>query len=156
MYRAVHRADTGVVAREVRPLLDVLLVEDDDDIRELTRTLLELDGRFAVVGQATNGAQAIVVARRLQPDAVLLDLLLPVMRGAAALPTIRAVAPRAAIVTFSALAFEDPRVQEVSRVADAHLRKDDHRLLAETIWQAWALKTERAAAAAAASVTAAR
>ena len=37
------------------PRLSVLLVEDDDDIRALVRTRLELDGRFTVVAEAWNG-----------------------------------------------------------------------------------------------------
>jgi CheY-like chemotaxis protein len=85
------------VAQETWPPLGVLLAEDDADILELTRMLLDLDGRFRVVGEATTGVEAIVLAKQLQPDAVLLDLMMPVMSGFIALPTIRAVAPRAAI-----------------------------------------------------------
>ncbi|MFI5364823.1 MAG: response regulator [Candidatus Binatia bacterium] len=58
----------------------VLLVEDDLDIRQSMRSLLELDG-FKVV-TAANGAQALSKLRRgLRPCVILLDLMMPIMDG---------------------------------------------------------------------------
>ena len=83
--------------------LRVLLVDDDEDIRFLERNLFEHDGRFAIVGEARNGAEAVQLSRTLQPEAVLLDVLMPQMDGWEALPLIRRVSPDTAVVVVSAL-----------------------------------------------------
>ena len=81
----------------------VVLVDDEPDIVFLARTLFEDDGRFEVVGEARDGQEAVRLAERLQPEAVLLDILMPGMDGWEALPLIRRVAPETAVVVVSAL-----------------------------------------------------
>ncbi|MFI5255326.1 MAG: response regulator transcription factor [Candidatus Limnocylindrales bacterium] len=58
----------------------VLIVDDHADFRAATRDLLEADG-FPVVGEATDGADAIAKVERLRPDVVLLDIALPDIDG---------------------------------------------------------------------------
>ncbi len=58
----------------------VLVVDDDDDIRDLTRTTLEVTAGWTVL-TASGGAEAIEVSREHQPDAVLLDMMMPGMDG---------------------------------------------------------------------------
>lgn len=82
----------------------VLLVDDAPDLRTLLQVALERDGRFVVVGEAVNGAEAIDKAADLQPDIVVLDQMMPVMSGLEAMPHIRRAAPEAKIVLFSAIA----------------------------------------------------
>ena len=93
----------------------VVLVDDEPDIVFLARTLFERDGRFDVVGEASDGEQAVRLAERFQPEAVLLDILMPGMDGWAALPLIRRVAPDTAVVVVSALG----RRQDVAERATA-------------------------------------
>src|SRR4051794_21239523 len=71
----------------------VLLVDDLPDIRLVMRLLLEADGRIEVVGEATDGAQAVELTKELHPDAVILDLRMPGMDGVQALPLIRDAEP---------------------------------------------------------------
>ena len=80
-----------------------MLVDDEPDIVYLARTLFERDGRFDIVGEASDGEQAVRLAQQLQPEAVLLDILMPGMDGWEALPLIRRVAPGTAVVVVSAL-----------------------------------------------------
>ena len=82
----------------------VLLVDDHPDIRLLVRIGLEADGRFEVAGEATDGQEAVdaVGCDRGCPDAVLLDLAMPVMDGMEALPLILERCPRTRVVVFSA------------------------------------------------------
>lgn len=59
--------------------MKVLIVEDFDDTRELLKTIIELRGCAAA--EATNGAEAVELAAREQPDLILMDLNLPVLDG---------------------------------------------------------------------------
>ena len=78
----------------------VLVVDNDSEIRELLRRFLE-KADYEVVGEAVNGDDAIVKARQLQPDFVLLDHDMPVMTGEEAAARIRNVARSARIVAVS-------------------------------------------------------
>jgi len=57
-----------------------------------------------VVGEASDGNNAVVEATRLQPDVILLDLAMPIRSGLEALPELRQVAPDARIIVFSGFA----------------------------------------------------
>jgi CheY-like chemotaxis protein len=59
--------------------MKVLIVEDFDDTRDLLATIVRLKGCEA--SEATNGQEAIDVARREQPDLILMDLNLPILDG---------------------------------------------------------------------------
>jgi CheY-like chemotaxis protein len=113
--------------------LEIVLVEDDDDIRALVRTFLSVDGRFDVVGEASDGSRAIQLASQLQPDAIVLDVSMPVMDGSTALPLIRLAAPAVAVVIFSALAPQDPRLIEACAGADGYIRKDELAMLSDVL-----------------------
>jgi len=58
----------------------VVIVDDHQSFRTSARTLLELEG-FDVVGEASDGARAVELARELEPELVLLDIALPDMNG---------------------------------------------------------------------------
>ncbi|NIT58123.1 MAG: response regulator, partial [Aliifodinibius sp.] len=57
----------------------VLIVDDDDDVRELLRVELELEGYTTIT--AGNGAEAISTIHRISPDVILMDVLMPEMNG---------------------------------------------------------------------------
>src|SRR4051794_14081795 len=90
-------------------LVRVLVVDDLDDIRQVVRLTLELDGRYHVVGEATDGIEAIEQARKLQPDVVLLDRSMPRLGGLEALPEVRSAAPAAAVILYTAESDEQLR-----------------------------------------------
>jgi DNA-binding NarL/FixJ family response regulator len=79
----------------------VLLCDDADAVRMLLGAHFEVDPALEVVGEASNGLQAIDLAQEMQPDVVVLDLLMPVMDGLQALPEIIRVAPGASVVVLS-------------------------------------------------------
>ena len=90
----------------------------------LLRLTLELDGRFEVVGEATNGREAVELASAERPDIVILDLAMPVMDGFEAIPEICRQSPGTKILVLSAF---DPSTSErvMSLGADSYLVKGD-------------------------------
>jgi DNA-binding NarL/FixJ family response regulator len=79
----------------------ILLVDDHELLRAGLRSRLEKEPGIEVVGEADSAESAIVLARALQPDLVLLDLLLPRRNGFEAIPEITRVAPEARIIVIS-------------------------------------------------------
>jgi DNA-binding NarL/FixJ family response regulator len=85
----------------------VLLVDDVVDVRRLVRTALRFRGGFEVLGEASNGTEAVELASRLRPDLVVLDLGLPDLAGREVLSRIRKVSPSTKVVVFSSTDPED-------------------------------------------------
>jgi DNA-binding NarL/FixJ family response regulator len=69
--------------------IQVLITDDHKVVRRGLRGFLELDPALEVVGEASNGVEAVELARSLKPDVVLMDLLMPVMDGIEATRKIR-------------------------------------------------------------------
>src|ERR1700694_4345743 len=87
------------------------VADDHVDLRELLNIRFSMVESLEVVGQAANGVEAIGLARDRQPDLMTLDLEMPVMGGAEAIPVLRAVAPNMRIVVFSG----DPDAAELTK-----------------------------------------
>ena len=85
----------------------IVIVDDHADIRLLLATRLSMVPGLQVVGEAGNGGEAIGLAREQQPDAVILDLEMPVMSGWQAIPVLRAAVPGIRILVYSAYAEPD-------------------------------------------------
>jgi AmiR/NasT family two-component response regulator len=101
----------------------VLLVDDVDDLRRLLQIQLLADPRFEVVGQASDGREAIERAAELQPDVILLDVMMPVMDGLQAIPEIHRVAPGSKILMLSAVEDSGTRQNALALSAHAYLEK---------------------------------
>lgn len=101
----------------------VVLADDNDDLRILVARLLRRDGRFEVVAEATDGHQAIEAAASHQPDALLLDLAMPVMDGVTALPRIREASPDTKIVILTGHDVASLGAEDVYLEADGFLEK---------------------------------
>ena len=114
-----NRMDATVEA----PVVSVLLVDDDPDVRGLMDVMLGEEERFSVVGHARDGAEALRLADLARPDVIVLDLHMPGMDGFTALPRLRNCLPEARIVVVSA--FPDPYtlVEAVQRGADGYIDK---------------------------------
>jgi len=84
-------------------VIRVLVVDDSAVVRRLVTTSLSLDPDVEVVGTAVNGREAIGLVDELLPDAVTLDIEMPVLDGLGALEAIRRRHPRLPIIMFSTL-----------------------------------------------------
>jgi len=81
----------------------VLLADDYHDLRELMRFQLERAG-FDVIGEASDGQEAVTMAGELTPDVIVLDLAMPKMDGLQALPTLRETSPGSKVIVVSGFA----------------------------------------------------
>jgi len=103
----------------------VLIVDDHPSFRRLARKLLQAGG-FEVVGEAADGADALDAARRLRPELVLLDVLLPDMTGfavAEALAAEPAGGPLVVLVSSRSASELEPALQ--SSAARGFIAKSD-------------------------------
>ena len=102
----------------------VLIVDDHPLTREALGALLAQHG-FSVVGQASDGEEAIGYARRLQPRLVLLDLSMPGLSGLEALPRLREAAPGCEVVVLTASGTEENLLSAIRGGAAGYLLKSE-------------------------------
>lgn len=105
------------------PPFRILVAEDDESFLEAISLLLEQDDRFVMAGQARNGREAVALAERIAPDAVVMDIEMPVLDGVEATRRLRTAAPDLPIVAVSGHDYEE-RVLEIRQAgADDYVRK---------------------------------
>jgi DNA-binding NarL/FixJ family response regulator len=81
--------------------VEILLVDDQSLFREGLRTLLSVQPDFKVVGEATNGEEAIRLAVLLKPGIILMDLRMPIMDGVTATQRLRGILPRCKVIVLT-------------------------------------------------------
>lgn len=84
--------------------LRVVVVDDHAAIRKSLRQLIELKGPYVVVGEGSNGAEAIERVEEVNPDLVLMDMNMPVMAGAEATKVIKERHPEIKVLALTAFA----------------------------------------------------
>jgi len=99
-------------------------VDDHPLTRDALAKLLE-QGGFDVVGQAGDGHEAIELARRMQPNLVLLDLSMPALDGLSALPRLREAAPQCEVVVLTASGTEENLLAAIRGGAAGYLLKTE-------------------------------
>ena len=117
--------------------ITILLVDDHSVVRQGLKLFLEPDDALEIVGEASNGREALELVAKLQPDVVLMDLLMPVMNGATAIREIKARHPQVEIIALTSV-LEDRLVSDaVHAGAMGYLLKDtDSDSLIEAIYAA--------------------
>ncbi|MDX1621231.1 MAG: response regulator [Nitriliruptorales bacterium] len=118
--------DSGVVR--------VLVVDDEPDVRFMLRHLLSNADGFEMVGEAADGAKAVELAQRLQPDVIVLDLMMPNMSGDQAIPHLLEASPTSMVVVYSgASADDDTQHQLLNAGAFAYYPKTDADVLTKRL-----------------------
>ena len=87
----------------------VLLVDDHAVVREGLRNFLALQDGLEIVGEASDGNEAIEQAERLEPDVILMDLVMPGLDGIGAMRQLRARSPSSRVIVLTSF-LEDERV----------------------------------------------
>jgi DNA-binding NarL/FixJ family response regulator len=105
-------------------VIRVLIADDHSVVREGLRVFLQRDPELAVVGAATDGAEAVELARQLCPDVVLMDLLMPVMDGIEATAAIRGALPETEVIALTSVLESAAVVGAVKAGAIGYLLKD--------------------------------
>jgi DNA-binding NarL/FixJ family response regulator len=112
----------------------VLIVDDQALIRTGIQSLLARKPDIEVVGQASDGVEALDMARALDPDVVLMDLMMPVMDGVEAARRLTASGARAAVIFLTTFRDDEYVFRGIAAGARGYLLKDvDHRDLADAV-----------------------
>ena len=95
--------------------LRVMIIDDHRLMRDGLRLALEVEEDIEVVGEAGEGREAVGRARELQPDLVLMDIMMPGMSGIDACQEIRNILPQTRVVMLTASGDEESVLQRCSR-----------------------------------------
>lgn len=105
-------------------LVRVLIVDDHSVVREGLRMFLDRDPDLKVVGEAADGAKALELARLLQPNVVVMDLLMPVLDGMSAIKAIRTELPETEVLAFTGVLASASVIEAIRAGAIGYLLKD--------------------------------
>jgi len=105
-------------------VIRVYVTDDHHIVRRGIKQLLETEAGIEVVGEATNGREAIADMDELKPDIVLMDLVMPVMDGIEAIRQIKAAHPSIQILVLTSFATDDKVFPAIKAGALGYLIKD--------------------------------
>jgi len=102
----------------------ILIADDHAIVREGQRALIETEPDMELVGEAADGLEAVQMARSLQPDVILLDLIMPRKGGIEAIQEIKAENPEARILVLTSFAEDEKVYSAIKAGALGYLLKD--------------------------------
>jgi NarL family two-component system response regulator LiaR len=102
----------------------ILIADDHAVVREGLRALIDVEPGMALVGEAADGIEAVQKARSLQPDVILLDLVMPRMGGIEAIGEIKRENPGARILVVTSFAEDEKVFPAIKSGALGYLLKD--------------------------------
>lgn len=105
-------------------LLRLLIVDDHPIVRDGLRGVFDGEPGFQVVGEASDGAQALVRAAELGPDVILMDLRMPTMGGVEAIRRLRADQPDIRVLVLTTYDTESDVLPAIEAGATGYLLKD--------------------------------
>lgn len=106
------------------PKIRILIADDHQVVRQGLRTFMELQADFEVVGEAGDGVTVVEMTRKLKPDIVLMDLVMPRMDGIAAIRGIKNLDVPARIIALTSFTEDDKVFPAIQAGASSYLLKD--------------------------------
>ena len=104
--------------------IKVLIVDDHQVVRQGLRTFLELQPDIIVVGEAGDGQSAVEMVRQLQPDVVLMDLVMPRLDGVSATRQVKALESGVKVIALTSFTEDDKVFPAIQAGASSYLLKD--------------------------------
>ena len=104
-------------------LIRLMLVDDHPIVLNGLRDVLEASGRFAVVGQAIDGVEAVRMAQAVQPEVIVMDVIMPQKDGIDACREIMELLPDTRVLVLTASTEEDAVIQAVAAGAAGFVQK---------------------------------
>jgi len=115
-------------------MIKILVADDHLIIRQGLRLILETESDFELVGEASDGNEALSLCRKLKPDIVLMDLRMPNMDGLTAIEKLRVEQPAIAVVILTTFNEDELMLRGLQAGARGYLLKDtDRSTLFDTI-----------------------
>jgi DNA-binding NarL/FixJ family response regulator len=115
----------------------VVVADDNDGVRTLLKLVVELDPRLDLVGEATDGREALTVVEAEKPDVLLLDLGMPSLDGLQVLDNLRQTQPQVKVVVYSGFTGDGIRSAAFAAgAADYIVKGVDPALIAERLAKA--------------------
>ena len=115
-------------------MIKILIADDHLIIRQGLRLILETENDFDLVGEASDGAEAINLCKKLKPDVVLMDLRMPNIDGLTAIEKLRVEQPEIAVVILTTFNEDELMFRGLQAGAHGYLLKDtDRSTLFDTI-----------------------
>ena len=108
-------------------MIKILIADDHLIIRQGLRLILETENDFELVGEASDGAEALSLCRKRKPDVVLMDLRMPNMDGLTAIEMLRVEAPEIAVVILTTFNEDELMFRGLQAGARGYLLKDTDR-----------------------------
>jgi two-component system, NarL family, response regulator LiaR len=105
----------------------VMVVEDQNVVREGIVAILSFQPDMDVVGEAQDGIQAVEIAQKTKPDMILLDIVMPRQDGLTTIPQLRIKVPNARILVLTSFAESDRVYQAIKAGALGYMLKDTTR-----------------------------
>jgi NarL family two-component system response regulator LiaR len=102
----------------------VLIAEDHAIVRKGVRTLLSMEKDIDVIGEAANGREAVELVSSLDPDVILMDLVMPELDGIQAIQQIKETHPDAKVLVLTSFATDDKIFPAIKAGALGYLLKD--------------------------------
>ncbi len=109
---------------ETTETIRILIADDHPIVRKGLRTLIASEPGLELVGEAADGIEAVLKARSLQPDVILLDIVMPRQSGLEATSQIKAENPEARILVLTSFAEDDKVFPAIKAGALGYLLKD--------------------------------
>ena len=101
----------------------VMVVDDHPIMRNGLRDTLEASGRFEVVGQAEDGEEAVRTVEGIEPDVIVMDVIMPNKDGIDACREIKELLPETRVLMLTASTEEDAVIEAVAAGATGYLQK---------------------------------
>ena len=116
-----HEGEDGMAHEDI---IRILLVDDVELVRHALRTILSAYPRFAIVGEACDGEEALTRVQKCDPSVVVMDIQMPRLNGIQATALIKRYFPPVIVVGLSVRATEDLRQEMITAGASTVVNKD--------------------------------